>query len=56
LSDRSGDAHRRDGIAILSIDQTAHGRELELVKIGKRSSGITAASLHDMIGRNKASG
>jgi hypothetical protein len=36
-----------------TIYRLVHNGELELVKIGKRSSGITATSLHAMIERNK---
>lgn len=36
-----------------TIYRLVHNGELEWVKIGKRSSGITATSLHAMIERNK---
>lgn len=49
-------AEAKLGVSRSTICRLVHDGELELVKIGKRSSGITAASLHDMIERNKASG
>lgn len=41
------------GVSRSTIYRLVHNGELELVKIGKRSSGITATSLHAMIERNK---
>lgn len=42
------------GVSRSKIYRLVHNGELELEKIGKRSSGITASSLHAMIERNKA--
>ncbi len=49
-------AEAKLGVSRSTIYRLVHDGELELVKIGKRSSGITAAGLHEMIERNKASG
>lgn len=42
------------GVSRSTIYRLVNEGELELIKIGKRSSGITAASLHALIERNKA--
>ncbi|WP_369691507.1 helix-turn-helix transcriptional regulator, partial [Castellaniella caeni] len=46
-------AEAKLGVSRSTIYRLVHDGELELVKIGKRSSGITATSLHAMIERNK---
>lgn len=46
-------AEAKLGVSRSTIYRLVHNGELELVKIGKRSSGITATSLHAMIERNK---
>jgi len=46
-------AEAKLGVSRATIYRLAKEGTLELVKIGKRSSGITAASIHAMIERNK---
>ncbi len=48
-------AEAKLGVSRSTIYRLAKAGELELVKIGSRSSGITAASLHAMIERNRVS-
>ncbi|WP_231654673.1 helix-turn-helix transcriptional regulator [Ralstonia solanacearum] len=48
-------AEAKLGVSRSTIYRLAKTGELELVKIGSRSSGITAASVHAMIERNKVS-
>jgi len=47
-------AEAKLGVSRSTIYRLVNEGELELIKIGKRSSGITAASLHALIERNKA--
>ncbi len=47
-------AETKLGVSRSTIYRLVNEGELELVKISKRSSGITAASLHALIERNKA--
>jgi len=42
------------GVSRSTIYRLVNEGELVLIKIGKRSSGITAASVHALIERNKA--
>lgn len=42
------------GVSRSTIYRLVYEGELVLIKIGKRSSGITAASVHALIERNKA--
>lgn len=46
-------AETKLGVSRSTIYRLVNEGELELVKISKRSSGITAASLHALIERNK---
>ncbi|WP_368648678.1 helix-turn-helix transcriptional regulator [Castellaniella ginsengisoli] len=46
-------AEAKLGVSRSTIYRLVHDGGLELVKIGKRSSGITATSLHAMIERNR---
>lgn len=48
-------AETKLGVSRSTIYRLVNEGELELVKISKRSSGITAASLHALIERNKTS-
>jgi len=47
-------AEAKLGVSRSTIYRLVNEGELVLIKIGKRSSGITAASLHALIERNKA--
>jgi excisionase family DNA binding protein len=47
-------AEAKLGVSRSTIYRLVKDGELELVKIGKRSSGITADSINAMIERNKA--
>lgn len=47
-------AKEKLGVSRSTIYRLVNEGELELIKIGKRSSGITAASLYALIERNKA--
>ena len=47
-------AEAKLGVSRSTIYRLVQEGQLELIKIGKRSSGITAASLHALIERNKA--
>lgn len=47
-------AEAKLGVSRSTIYRLVNDGELVLIKIGKRSSGITAASLHALIERNKA--
>ncbi|MGE4593710.1 helix-turn-helix transcriptional regulator [Alcaligenes sp.] len=47
-------AEAKLGVSRSTIYRLVNEGELELVKIGKRSSGITAASLYALIERNRA--
>jgi len=47
-------AEAKLGVSRSTIYRLVNEGELMLIKIGKRSSGITAASLHALIERNKA--
>lgn len=46
-------AEAKLGVSRSTIYRLVKDGELELVKIGKRSSGITADSIHAMIERNR---
>lgn len=48
-------AEAKLGVSRATIYRLAKEGTLELVKIGKRSSGITAASINAMIEKNKVS-
>ena len=47
-------AEAKLGVSRSTIYRLVNEGELVLIKIGKRSSGITASSLHALIERNKA--
>lgn len=47
-------AEAKLGVSRSTIYRLVNEGQLVLIKIGKRSSGITAASLHALIERNKA--
>lgn len=47
-------AQAKLGVSRSTIYRLVNEGELVLIKIGKRSSGITAASVHALIERNKA--
>jgi excisionase family DNA binding protein len=47
-------AEAKLGVSRSTIYRLVNDGELVLIKIGKRSSGITASSLHALIERNKA--
>ncbi|WP_322995207.1 helix-turn-helix transcriptional regulator [Castellaniella sp.] len=47
-------AERKLGVSRSTIYRLVNEGQLELIKIGKRSSRITAASLHALIERSKA--
>jgi len=46
-------AETKLGVSRSTIYRLVNEGQLDLIKIGKRSSGITAASLHALIERNK---
>ena len=46
-------AEAKLGVSRSTIYRLVNDGQLDLIKIGKRSSGITAASLHALIERNK---
>ena len=48
-------AEAKLGVSRSTIYRLVKEGQLDLVKIGKRSSGITADSIHAMIERNRAS-
>ncbi|QDQ89148.1 helix-turn-helix domain-containing protein [Alcaligenaceae bacterium SJ-26] len=50
---RIGVVESKLGVSRSTIYRMVSNGELDLVKIGRRSSGITAASVHAMIERNK---
>lgn len=47
-------AEAKLGVSRSTIYRLVQAGQLELIKIGKRSSGITATSVHALIERNKA--
>lgn len=49
-------AEAKLGVSRSTIYRLVKEGQLELVKIGKRSSGITSVSIHAMIERNKTCG